>query len=217
MTFPPKTTQAIVQACKENGVTVTSAVHAAYIAALVKHASPDSKMSEYVGMNQFNLRPYLPEPYSTSAYAAAVYYTPFPYTISLPSSFWDTARLLDRHYRTAIKEHPERLELKDHYMRTMNEIMQTPEFLTSPVPRDALVSSLGIAERHLQREYGNGIKVRNMSLGVDIVLGMSMLFLYTFQDQLRLVYSFNDAYEDPSHIQSYLEEVQRVLVEELLL
>jgi hypothetical protein len=31
LTFPPQTTEAIVQVCKEKGITVTSAVHAAYI------------------------------------------------------------------------------------------------------------------------------------------------------------------------------------------
>ena len=49
-----------------------------------------------------------------------------------------------------------------------------------------------------------------------LIFGMSMLFLYTFRDQLRLVYSFNDGYEEPEDIQMYLEEMQNILAQELL-
>jgi hypothetical protein len=101
-------------------------------------------------------------------------------------------------------------------MRTVCNVIQTPEFLTSPVPRDALFSSLGIAERYMQREYGSKVKVKDMQMGVDVILGMSMIFLYTFQDQLRVVYSFNDGYEERKDIQTYLDEVQKILFEELL-
>ncbi|KFH40344.1 hypothetical protein ACRE_089880 [Hapsidospora chrysogenum ATCC 11550] len=216
MVLPAKTTTALIRACKEKGVTVTSAVHAAYIAAMAKHASPDSKTSEYVSMTQFNLRPYLPEPYGSASKAVSVFYTPFPYRIGLPVSFWDSARSLHGYYKTTFKSNPELLELKDLYMRTVCSVIQTPEFLTSPVPRDALFSSLGIAERYMQREYGSKVKVRDMQMSVDVVLGMSMVFLYTFQDQLRLVYNFNDGYEEPKDIQTYLDEVQKILFEELL-
>ena len=214
--LPDRTTAALVQGCKDKGVTVTAAVHAAYIAAIVKHAASDSKLSEYVSMNQFNLRSYLPEPYSSSKHAVSVYYTPLPYKINLPVSFWGTARSLHEYYQNSFRKNPELLQLKDYYMRSVCDIIQTPEFLTSPVPRDALISSLGIAERYVQREYGDGIEVQDLDLGVDVILGMSMLFLYTFRDQLRLVYSFNDGYEEPQDIQMYLEDMQNILAQELL-
>ncbi|SPO04720.1 uncharacterized protein DNG_07405 [Cephalotrichum gorgonifer] len=211
------TTAALVQSCNDQGVTVTAAVHAAYVAAVVKHATPDSKMSEYVSMTQFDLRRYLPEPYSSSKHAVSVYYAPLPYRIGLPASFWDIARSLHEYYQISYRNNPELMELRDHYMRSVCGVIQTPEFLASPVPRDALVSSnLGIAERYVQREYAGGTKVLDLQLGVDIILGMSMLFLYTFRDQLRLVYSFNDGYEDPKDIQVYLEEMQNILADELL-
>jgi hypothetical protein len=36
--------------------------------------------------------------------------------------------------------------------------------------------------------------------GPDVVIGMKFFFLCAFQDQLRLVYSFNDGFEKPEDI-----------------
>ncbi|KAI0908881.1 hypothetical protein F4824DRAFT_482422 [Ustulina deusta] len=216
LVFPEDVTNALVTACKGKGVSVSAAVHAAYIKAIEKHADPNSKLSEYVTATQFNLRPYLPEPYNSSKSAVSVYYTPLPYKTDLPASFWDIARSLHEYYQTSFKGNPEALELKGHFTRVLCGAVQTPEFLASPVPKDALVSSLGIAERYLQREYGGGIKVTDLKVGVDVVMGMSMFFFYTFLGRLRLVYSFNDGFEKPEDILRYLEEVQVILTQELL-
>lgn len=214
--FSVSTTEAIVRACKAKGITVTAAIHAAYIRTLVRHADPDSNAEKYVSANQFNLRSYLPEPYSTGQYAVAVFYTTHPFVVHLPASFWDLAYTLNVYYATAYKNNREALELNGHFTRALFDIAQTPEFLAGPVPKDALVSSLGVAERYLKRSYGDSVAVHDFKLGVDVVLGMSMLFAYTFQDRLRLVYSFNDGFEEPAHIEKYLQSVQEILETDLL-
>ncbi|KAH9897462.1 hypothetical protein F4778DRAFT_236210 [Xylariomycetidae sp. FL2044] len=213
LVFSPDMTEAVIGACKKNGITVTAAVHAAYIGAIVKHADPKSKLSQYVTATQFNLRRYLPEPHSKSA--VSVYYTPLPYKVDLPTSYWDIAKSLHHYYQTSFRDNPGLLEIKGHFVRALCGAVQTPEFLAAPTPTDALVSSLGIIEDYLQREYG-GFKVKDIQLGADIVMGMSMFFFYTFRDQLRLVYSFNDGFEKAEDIQMYLEEVQAILSRELL-
>ncbi|KAB8217709.1 hypothetical protein BDV33DRAFT_176723 [Aspergillus novoparasiticus] len=215
VTFPTRTTEAIVKVCKEKGISVTSAVHAAYIQAIIKHANPNGTLSRYVSLGLFNLRPYLPKPYSTSEYAASVYYTPLPLDFDLPAPFWETAHALDKYYRTTVKDDPEILPLHTHMTRILCQASQMPEY-QGLIPGDAQVSSLGIVERYVQHRYGNTVKVLDVKMGVDVVLGMSMFFIYTFYDQLRLVYSFNDGYEEPAHISMYLEEVQKILTEELL-
>ncbi|KAI1439038.1 hypothetical protein GGR50DRAFT_690804 [Xylaria sp. CBS 124048] len=216
LVVPADVTSALVMACKAKGVSVSAAIHAAYIKAIEKYADRKSKLSEYVTASQFNLRPFLPEPFNSSKYAVSVYYTPLPFKAQLPASFGDLAKSLHEYYQTSFKGKPEMLELKGHFTRVLCGAVQTPEFLASPVSRDALVSSLGIAERYMQREYGNGIKVKDFKLGVDVVLGMSMFFFYTFQDQLRLVYCFNDGFEKPADIRMYVEEIMAILKQELL-
>ncbi|KAI0439881.1 hypothetical protein F4803DRAFT_564217 [Xylaria telfairii] len=216
LVFSKDVTAALAAVCKEKDISVSAAVHAAYIQAIAKHADPNSKLSEYVTATQFNLRPYLPEPYNSSKYAASVFYTPLPYKADLPMSFWDLTKSLTEYYRTSFKGKPEMLEVKGQFTRVLCAAVQTPEFLANPVPKDALVSSLGIVERYVQREYGSDVKVKDIKVGVDVVMGMSMFFYYTFRDTLRLVYAFNDGFEKAEDIQTYMEEVQAILVRELL-
>ncbi|KAI0392745.1 hypothetical protein F5Y17DRAFT_342320 [Xylariaceae sp. FL0594] len=215
LVFDEETSEKLITACKSKSVTVTSAVHAAYIGAISKYADPKGKLSEYVSANQFNLRQYLPAPYNSNKYAVSVYYSPLPYKICLPASFWDVAKSLHEYYQTSFKNKPEMLELKGHFARVLCGAVQTPEFLASPVPRDALVSSLGVADEYVQHEYG-GIRVKDLSVAIDVVAGMSMFFIYTTHGRLKLAYSFNDAYEKPDDIQKYLDEVKAILYKELL-
>ncbi|KIL90011.1 hypothetical protein FAVG1_06749 [Fusarium avenaceum] len=215
LVFSSDTTALLIKACHSKGISVTSAVHAAYVRVIMEHADPQSNQSRYTSMNQFNLRPYLPAPYNTSKYAASVYYAPHPHKIDLPASYWDLVESFNKYYKT-FEQNPEALEMTGHFKRGMRDVASNPEFLKAPPPKDALISSLGVVERFINREY-KGVKVRDFKFGADIVLGMSMLFFYTFQRKLRLVHSFNDAYENPEDIQMYLEGIQRILVQELQL
>ncbi|KAH8645703.1 hypothetical protein BX600DRAFT_444268 [Xylariales sp. PMI_506] len=208
-------TTSIVRACKAKGVTVTSAIHAAYVMAVTKHADPASKSLPYVTANQFNLRRYLPDPYSTSQSAVSVYYMPVPFKLAQPFSFAEAASELNQYYKNTVENNSRALlELKGHFTRVLCGAVQTPEFLSTPPSRDALVSSLGIVEQFLQQEYG-GFKITDVHMGVDVALGMSMFMFYTFRDRLRLSYSFNDGFEEPASIQTYLEEVEAILSNEL--
>jgi hypothetical protein len=217
--FSAKTSNTLIRAYKAKGITVTAAVYAAYIRAVMKYADPASKVSQYVTAMQFDLRHYLPEPFNSSRYGVSIYYTPWPYKINLPTSYMDISKSLHEYYQAMFKNNAnimEKLEIKGHFMRLLYGAVQIPEFLAKPISKDALVSSLGVVERYMQREYGE-IKVTDFKIGVDVVNGMSMLFFYTFQDQLHLVYSFNDGFEKATDIDRYLGEMENILVKELLL
>jgi hypothetical protein len=218
----PDTTGSIIQACKTKGISVTAAIHAAYIRTLaIAHADPQGKQSQYVTVASFDFRSFLPEPYNSRHYASSVYYQTWGLMLDLPASFMELAQQLNTYYRTTFRDEngAEDLEISGSLTRALRDIVQTPEFLTSPVSRDALVSSLGVTEKYLQRKYvGNDvdIAVRDLKFGTDVVLGQSMFFVYTFREQLRLVYCFNEGFEEPENFQEYLGGVQKVLVEELL-
>ncbi|CAK43490.1 hypothetical protein CBS115989_2977 [Aspergillus niger] len=212
---PTRTTEAIIQACKAKNITVTSAVHAAYIETIKKHADPDHPSCHYVNTAQFNLRPYLPK--HGSQYTASLGYTLFPVHLESPSSFGPTAQALNQFYRTTFADDPSKLPLVPHMTDLLFAVTQNPEYQKGPFPRDAIPSSLGIIENHMRRSYGtNKVIVRDFMLGVDVVMGMNMLSISTFRDQLQLVYSFNDAYHEPEHISQYLQEIVTVLTKELL-
>ncbi|BCS22223.1 uncharacterized protein APUU_30448A [Aspergillus puulaauensis] len=223
--FDEHTTAALIRACKARGLTVTSAVHAAYIAILREYADPqESNTERYTSPTEFNLRGFLEQPYC--GVAAANYYITFPFTMDLGKlpgdggggGFEETCAVLNRYYRSTLQENPEILELQGCFTRALEQCVKTPEYQQAPIPTDALVSSLGVVEKHLQRSYGDEeeVVVRDWKLACDVILGMSAFHIYTFRGTLRLVYQFNEAYQDPKDIRMYLEGVDRVLKRELL-
>ncbi|CAI7651106.1 unnamed protein product [Penicillium pancosmium] len=148
LAFSVDSTQAIMKACKNNGYSVTAAVHAAFIRTLVKHAYPADDQSKYVAATNYNLCDILPEPYNSSDYAAALFDTPWVFRLDPPDTFCKTVRALDSVYKTTLNS--ENIELSGSITRDLYEKMRDPEVLAGPVPRDALASSLGAFERHLQ-------------------------------------------------------------------
>lgn len=122
----------------------------------------------------------MPEPYNTAQHAISVFYTPLPFKLALPSAIEKSARELNEYYKTSVAKDPESfLQLNGHFTRLLCQTVQAPEFQQISIPRDALVSSLGIAEQFVQRQYGR-YKVQDIQVSVDVVMGMSMLFMYTF-------------------------------------
>ncbi|KAL4798554.1 hypothetical protein BDV19DRAFT_376765 [Aspergillus venezuelensis] len=213
--FDVNTTSAIIKACKFRGLTVTSAVHAAYINTLSKYASPESNTTRYTSPSEFNLRNRLQPPYS--GIAAANYYVPLPFSIDLPTTFKEASFTLNKYYRTFLDTRSEILEVHGYFTRVLEQTVKTPEYQNAPIPTDALVSSMGIVENHLKRSYGDAdqIVVKDWKLACDVILGMTGFHIYTFRDQLRFVYQFNEAYQDPADIRKYLETVEETLREEL--
>ncbi|KAL2861886.1 hypothetical protein BJX68DRAFT_260686 [Aspergillus pseudodeflectus] len=214
--FSEETTSAIIRACKARGITVTSGVHAAYISVLARYADPASNTTRYASPNEFNLRGRLEAPYSQVA--AANYYLPLPFSVDLPATFDELSTVLNKYYRGYLNENPEVLEVQASFTQALQQIVKTPEYQSAPIPTDALVSSLGIIENHLQHSYGEGdaVVVEDWKLACDNILGMTGFHFYTFRGKLRFVYQFNEAYQEPKDIRMYMEEIERVLREELV-
>ncbi|OOG00965.1 hypothetical protein ASPCADRAFT_202813 [Aspergillus carbonarius ITEM 5010] len=212
--FSPDLTAAIIHGCKRRGISVTSAVHAAYVMVLMQHADPKSNTSRYTTVNTFNLRDYLPERYRRKAATNCPINLPF--SVELPVGFAEVAGELHRRYRNDVRGDPEVLGLVGAYNAVLIAMLKAPEAQRVAVPTDAFVSSLGVVERYLRREYGGVVTVRDYRFTVDAVLGMDALHVLTFRDELRLVYSFNDGYEEAGVIRGYLDDVERVLREEVV-
>ncbi|OQE28533.1 hypothetical protein PENSTE_c003G01187 [Penicillium steckii] len=89
LAFSVETTSSIVCACKDNGYSVSAAVHAAFIQTLIKHAHPAGDKTKYVTATNPDIRTFLPKPYNTSNYAAALFYTPWAFQIDPPPDSFD--------------------------------------------------------------------------------------------------------------------------------
>ncbi|KAB8215969.1 hypothetical protein BDV33DRAFT_194795 [Aspergillus novoparasiticus] len=197
--FSAQKTAAVIKACKDRSISVTSALHAAYVQTITKYADPTANVSRYVTVNSLSLRQYLPESYNT-----------LPFMLDTPASFSEAAAALHKHYQIGFKNNIANREICVYMACMLRDMVQTPKFQPKTISRDALVSSLGIMEEPLERAYGTTVTVKDFMFGAETVLGISMSFIYMFHDQLRLVYSFNDGFEEEYDIQMYLEEIDNV-------
>ena len=217
--FPADKTEAIIRTCKSKGITVTTAIHAAYVIVLAKNPHPSSRKSHYASFDPFNLRRYMPEPYN--GYAVALYLAVFGFHISLPSTYWDVVKALDTHYKTPFKDSNKEEDLKfvkhtsDALMSAFGNAKSKPTIAYT----DAIVSSWGLAEVYCKRSYASPsvhIEVEDVCPGCDIVDVQPSFLYYTFRDQLNLVHAFNDAFQDPADVRAFYDQVEKVLDEKLL-
>ncbi|KAJ5909299.1 hypothetical protein N7504_003942 [Penicillium tannophilum] len=221
--FSERTTEAIIQACKKGGFTVTAAVHAAFALTVAKHADSTliTDKSKYLTFFQLTLRPYLPEPYNSSEYAVALYYTTWPLVLEIPNDFQQLVQVIGDKYKSACKGLVENMALSNSVQSTILQFAMNPDFLTLPPARDAVFSSVGIIERYLKQSYASAdndrrVIVEDFKMGLEVVMSQPLCTFYTFRNQMRMIYSFNESYDDEALVQTYLEDVENTLVENLL-
>lgn len=175
-------------------------------------------------LNCFDVRRYLPEPYNTSDYAISLYFTICDFSIDLPASFWDVAKALNMHYKTRFqqqggKEAEENLKFLLHDYNALWAVIWEAKGRALPVCTDAIITSWGVFEKYCQRSYSGPsvhVDIEDVSPQADMVFGQPVLMLYTFRDQLRLVHSYNEAYDDTDGLREFYDYVKKVLEEELL-
>ncbi|KAH8696236.1 hypothetical protein BGW36DRAFT_428256 [Talaromyces proteolyticus] len=95
--------QTVIGVCNNKNISVTSADHASYVIAIIKHADQVTTQSQYVTSGQFNLRAYLLGPYKTAECAFLLIHD-----VSMDSgpasTFWNMVQTLNGHYQTTFKE-----------------------------------------------------------------------------------------------------------------
>ncbi|KGO70654.1 hypothetical protein PITC_055450 [Penicillium italicum] len=213
--FSPATTSAVVSAAKARGVGVTAAVHASLAAANFRNAIPEHQGRHYTSTIKLSLRPYLPEPYSTPAAAAGLYTSGWLARVNASTTWEENARLFHAEYQKGISS--EYLQGHREYASTLVEVIKNLPSPTEP-PSDVDISSMGILEKYLQREYGTlerGFGIMNAGVGVEILSRQGVVFVWTFRDQLTLRLVYNEAFHTPEQMTEFLQDLQADLLKEL--
>jgi hypothetical protein len=214
-TLDAATTNAIVEKCKAQKLSVTSAIHASVAAANWKLAAEDRKQEHYTSTVRFSLRPYLPNPYSGSEYAAGLYTTGWMEKVEADKSWTEHAK----HYTQVYQKGVSRNYLDAHrvYASALGNMLRNlPPNL--PVQSDVDISSIGVAESLIQRTYGSGdlaIDVVAVSVGVEILSRQAVCFVWTFRDQLNFHVVYNEAYHEKDQMQDFVSAVEQSLKTEL--
>lgn len=210
-TYTPDSTSNLVRGCKSEGVSVTAAVHSAFLAAVWEHAEGDKKKLNYVSMMPAQVRTRLPH---SSPYR--------------DQGCWDSARMLllnaspDQNFSTRAHQ------LKQQYSRAAtdawmyDDIRQIPiEMMSPPInlppspPSLPWFTSIGVLENEVIVPEHGSIKVDYVTFWADATVPGIVLRLWTFRQRLNIQIQWNAAFHSDEIIQKTLDIIDNVLRDEL--
>ncbi|RYP37484.1 hypothetical protein DL768_010864 [Monosporascus sp. mg162] len=217
LTFSLATTEKIVAACKARSVSVTAAVHTSVAGANYALADAVARDKHYTSTVRFALRPYLPEPYSTPAFAAGLYTTGWMKRVESRASWAERLQDYQGEYRKGITR--DFLDSHREYAAQLAELIRNPpQGEGDQLPSDVDISSIGVADKLIRRSYGTseaGFEVKGVSVGVEILSRQAVTFVWTFRDQLNLSAVYNESFHSADQMSQFASMVRRQLLEGL--
>ena len=213
--FSTSETNFVVSQCKAQGFSVTSAVHASIAATNHALASVDNKDKHYTSTVRFSLRPYLPKPYSTPAYASGLYTTGWMKTVPASASWTENAKAYNDEYRKGLNK--EFIDSHREYALGLCNLIRNMPQPQDP-PSDVDISSIGIAESLIERVKGThdrGVEVQSVSVGVEILTRPCVCFVWTFRDRLNLNLVYNESFHDETDTALFIQTLKGIMLKEL--
>jgi hypothetical protein len=208
-------TSAAVRACKARKISVTAAVHASIAAANYALAASEEKGKHYTSTIRYSFRPFLPKPYSGREYASAIFTTGWMFAVPAESSWDERAKMYHEEYHKGLS--PAYISAHREYaLGLCNLLRNMPQ--GAPSPTDVDISSIGVAERLLGREKGTaerGLRVDQVSGGLEMVNRQCVCHVWTFRDQLCLNLVYNEAFYDEADMEAFVKVVRDSLLQEL--
>ena len=215
--LPTATTTAVIAACREKDLTITTAIHAALIVALQKMNSCMSSGERYTSWGTFNYRPYVDSEYTNPAMnpmTAMLCSLPISFT---SSDFNENASALKPFYaqlRNPFNSSTLQAILAP-YTENQAAIMNQPLPRGIPQPTDPLIVSVGVLDRYLHGKYGHGaVEVTDFWLGNVVLTRQPLFYVWTWQGKLTLSMCYNAKFYTAKFMRLFIERVVRVLYEE---
>ena len=148
---------------------MTAAVHASIAAANYVFAASEDKGKHYTSTIRYSFRPFLPKPYSGREFASTIFTTGWMLAVPAESSWDKRAKTYHEEYHKGLS--PEYISAHREYaLGLCNLLRNMPQ--GAPPPTDVDISSMGVAERLMEREKGTaerGLRVDRVSGGLEIV------------------------------------------------
>ena len=218
LTLTTTQTAGIIFACKARNLTVTSAIHAAIATTNIAHATLASKAFDYRSSIRRDLRHRLREPYNSSASATAFFTTSTNFNLPSDGTWTDFAKRLTDEYRSNYDDEKFRLH-RLYYRQLVADVTHAAsEGRETARTADVGITSIGLVENLLQREYGKGsglVQVEEVGISLNSCSRKAVVIVYTFRDRLNLYMSYNEAFHAKEDMERFLEEIKETLVKEL--
>ncbi|KAI4127464.1 MAG: hypothetical protein LQ338_003187 [Usnochroma carphineum] len=228
LTFTISHTQRIVQACKDQRMSVSAAIHVALARTYFSFAkTEEEKEAGYTTVMAVNMRPHLQVPYNEPTHACQTYVVSITPTVPYTSDFPDAARALTYEYRSwytekfrrslcwLFKYHAEKLFAPRATPDPAKGQTADPAPPPLKPPSGVTLSSLGVVERHLERRYGDRVTVERFRFGVSMMTRQTLLYAWTFRGELTLSLDYNEAYYSHQMAVEVLSRAKKNLVEGL--
>lgn len=214
LTLTTTQTADIISTCKARGLTVTSAVHAAIATSNIARATLASKAFDYSSSIRRDLRTRLKEPYNSSASAAAFLVATTIFDLPIDGTWSDFAKRFTDEYRGNYDDEMFRLH-RVFYRQLVADLREGHKFKRAV---HVGISSIGLVENLLDREYGKGsglVQVEEVGVSTNSYSKGAAVFVFTFRDRLNLYMSYNEAFHGKEDMERFLEEIKETLVKEL--
>ncbi|KAL2752368.1 hypothetical protein ACRALDRAFT_212804 [Sodiomyces alcalophilus JCM 7366] len=232
VSLDPATTAAVLTACSARGFTVTSAVHAALIRVVTRYPQhPVAK--NYAAFVATDMRRRLGAPWDGVPYAVGIFSSGVPVCIegALEGKSFD-ALAADFHAvysqdldRLGVDERGEPFGMQDiigPYIRRTTKLFTAPVPENMPPIQNPDLSSLGLVEKILKREYvygdgdaygpGTTIEVTDFWIGVEMLARALQCHVWTFRDSLTLHGCFNTSFYERDFVAGVLGQVTAELL-----
>ncbi|KAK0379653.1 hypothetical protein CLIM01_02980 [Colletotrichum limetticola] len=198
-----KTSSTIISACKEKGVSVTSAWHAALALTTQKLQSEAGEDgSSYVQFTTIDLRRHFPSSFVPYKHSIGSLQTALPLAadLSKDSTFDALSKSLHQQYKAPFAFADNDFGYLTPYMAMSRQILESGGVPPSSTPS---LSSMGVVDDYLQRQYG-AWEVSNFWVSSTMMTGDFQMYLWTFRGKLTFSVCYNEAFYS-------MEKVDRVL------
>ena len=216
----PKLTKALVTACRARDITVTVATHAALVAATHRLAADEAQERNYTSFGAIGLRPYLNQEYTDAkTHPINIYLYGLPVSFKPTSFSADSTHL--SHFYKQLSQPPSRAEKLPllpsftHICATMAAQPPPPEM---PQATEPVLSSNGVVDKYLKREYGNGdggVVLERFWLASEVITKQPVVYVLTWREELSLSVCYNEAFYARGKMDELLRLTREVLVGEL--
>ncbi|KAL4926724.1 uncharacterized protein BDV17DRAFT_283130 [Aspergillus undulatus] len=210
--FSVDSTDAIMDACRRQKVSVTAAIHTALAQTVFSYLTEMECQTGYTTVMAVNMRPYLPPPYDSKKHACQTFVASIAPTVPYHSGFVDSARSLTQEYRNWWS--PDFMRslwwIYEYHLARLSRPRPANAGPVKP-PSGVTLSSPGVVDWNLRGNYGPHLQINQFRFGVR----QTILYAWTFKGRLTLSLNYNEAYYSDSMAREVVSRVASHLEKDL--
>lgn len=201
-------TSDLVKRCRSNSVSVTAAIHSAYIGAVRQIVDPDKRNRPYALMMPAQVRTRLPA--SSPHRENGCWDASRGLMLHVPSGkdFLTRARILKAQYALADSEQWLHEDIREFTVQALN---RPPAYLESQQPNMPYFSNLGVLDRDIIVPEHGKLNIDHVSAWADNLGPGIVMTVWMFRGRLNVQVSWNLAY----HTEEQVNRVMELVGEEL--